>query len=78
MSRPSLRSAGETGFVFSDDGGLVSFRLPPPEMDLIRSFFDRRADFERVSDKTEWQPRAARHNAVTPGRCSLGPFQADR
>ncbi len=46
--------------LISRDKGLVSFRLNSGEEALIALYFDQRADFERVSDKPEWQPRATR------------------
>ncbi len=53
--------------VISQDHGLFSFRLDASAPNLIRDYFDRRADFERVSDKPEWQPRAVRR-AAQPSR----------
>ncbi len=54
--------------LITHDKGLVSYRLTPSELDLIRSFFDRRADFERVSDEPEYQPRAAHRSPGVPAR----------
>ncbi len=49
--------------VISKDHGLMSFRLVPSDVDVIRDYFDGRPDFERVSDKPEWQPRAIRRES---------------